>query len=75
MEDSKIIALFWQRNESALKEFEKSVGKPCLRAAPEIPLTLRNAFPTPVLPSGTQSRPQNRILSAATRSGSARISR
>ncbi len=36
MEDSKIIDLFWRRDESALKEFEKSVGKPCLRAAREI---------------------------------------
>ena len=36
MEDSKIIALFWRRDESALKELENSVGKLCLRAAREI---------------------------------------
>ena len=36
MEDSKIIDLFWRRDESALKELENSVGKLCLRAAREI---------------------------------------
>lgn len=36
MEDAKIIALFWQRDESALKELEKRVGRRCLHAALEI---------------------------------------
>lgn len=36
MEDSKIIALFWQRDERAIAEFEKSHKRLCLCAANEI---------------------------------------
>ena len=36
MEDSKIIALFWERSETALTEFEKSHKRLCVAAANEI---------------------------------------
>ncbi|MBQ7982459.1 MAG: sigma-70 family RNA polymerase sigma factor [Clostridia bacterium] len=36
MDDSKIIALFWQRDERALTEFEKNHKRLCLCAANEI---------------------------------------
>jgi len=36
MEDTKIIALFWQRDERAITEFEKSHKRLCVTAANEI---------------------------------------
>ena len=36
MEDTKIIALFWQRDERAITEFEQSHKRLCISAAREI---------------------------------------
>jgi len=36
MEDTKIVALFWQRDERAITEFEKAHKRLCLSAAREI---------------------------------------
>ena len=36
MEDTKIVALFWQRDEQAITEFEKSHRRLCISAAREI---------------------------------------
>ena len=43
MDDNKIIALFWERSETALTEFEKSHKRLCITAANEITGNLHDA--------------------------------